>query len=304
MLGHVRLLRKQASGEDLRQLSVVERSSSHLLRLIEDLLEYNHETLAPERLEPEWVTMEGFLASLQLIGSVVTADSGNQFIMQMSDELPATMLVDEVRLTQVLRILIDNACKFTRAGEVIFSLSCEEGEQGADDLARCRLRFSVKDNGRGIDAADVGYIFEPLYRGKIAADLPGLGLGLAIAVRWVERMGSTIVVESRRGLGSHFSFVLDLDASFDAVSPAREPQRKGDYVAQNPQDALRFFPLAQEEHHALGELIHMGRLGRLRDWAQNLAMRYPQHREVVAVIVELAANADLDGLELLQARWL
>jgi anti-sigma regulatory factor (Ser/Thr protein kinase) len=238
-----------------------------------------------------------------LIGSVVTADSGNQFFMQMSDELPATMVVDEVRLTQVLRILIDNACKYTRAGSVIFSLSCEEVEHGVDYLARCRLRFSVEDDGRGIDAADIGHIFEPLYRGSAAADMPGLGLGLPIAVRWVERMGSTIEVESRRGIGSHFSFVLDLEASFDAVSPARELLRKGADVPHNPQTTLCFLPLAHEDIHALGQLINMGRLGRLRDWAQHLEIRFPQHREVAAMIVELAANADLDGLEMLHARW-
>lgn len=303
MLGHVRLMRKKASGEDLQQLSVVERSSTHLLRLIEDLLEYNHTMVAPERLEPDGVMLDGFLSSVQLIASAVTADSDNQFFMQLSDELPTTMVVDEVRLTQVLRILMDNACKYTRAGSLIFSLSCEGVKRAVDGVERCNLRFSVEDNGRGIDPADVAHIYEPLYRGSNAADLHGLGLGLAIAARWIKRMGSTIVVETSRGFGSNFSFVLDLAVSFEAVPSSRELLRKSPLSPQSAQATVHLHPLPQEDLNTLGELINMGRLGRLRDWAQALEMRYPQHRKAAVAVGELAANADLEALEKLHGRW-
>jgi PAS domain S-box-containing protein len=303
MLGHVRLMRKKASGEDLQQLSVVERSSTHLLRLIEDLLEYNHSTIAPERLEPEVVVVRGFLANLQLIGNAATVDSDNQFFLQLSDGLPATLVVDEVRLTQVLRILIDNACKYTRAGVLIFSLSMEGELRLVDGTQRCGLRFSVEDNGRGIDAADVRHIFEPLRRGSNATDLHGLGLGLAIAAQWIERMGSTIGVETSRGFGSHFSFLLDLEVGFEAVPSKRELLFGIHSLLQTPQAKLSFLPLPEEDIHALGELIRMGRLGRLRDWAHALEMRHPQHRDAAVVVGELAANADLDALEKLHGRW-
>jgi PAS domain S-box-containing protein len=302
MLGHVRLMRKAASGEDLQQLSVVERSSTHLLRLIEDLLEYNHATISPDRLEPELVVMEGFLASLQLIGSATTADTGNQFFIQLSDELPAAMVVDEARLTQVLRILIDNACKYTRAGALIFSLSCDGERRQVDGADWCRMRFSVEDNGRGIDASDVQRIFEPLQRGRNAEGLPGLGLGLAIATQWVQRMGSRITLETRRGLGSHFAFVLDLAVSFDAV-PSKHDALRGLPHAVPAQQALLLHALPDDDLNTLGELIRMGRLGRLRDWAQALKLRHPQHREAADSVAELAANADLDALEILHARW-
>jgi signal transduction histidine kinase len=303
MLGHVRLMRKRASGEDLQQLKVVERSSAHLLRLIEDLLEYNHTTVAPERLEPDVVMLDGFLGSLQLISSALTADTDNQFFMQMSEDLPTSMVVDEVRLTQVLRILMDNACKYTRAGSLIFSLSFDGVKRFVDGVERCNLRFSIEDNGRGIDADDVAHIFEPLYRGSNAADLHGLGLGLAIAARWIKRMGSTIALETSRGLGSHFSFVLDLAVSFEAVPPSRELLRKGGFTPQSVLAIVRLNPLPQDDLNTLGELINMGRLGRLRDWAQALERRHPQHQEAAAAVGELAANADLDALEKLHGRW-
>jgi signal transduction histidine kinase len=303
MLGHVRLLRKKASGEDLQQLSVVERSSKHLLRLIEDLLEYNHSTLTPDRLEPEMVVLEGYLTSLQLIGNAATADSDNQFFIELGDGLPATMVVDEGRLTQVLRILIDNASKYTRAGLVVFRVSLDADRHTADRATPCRLRFSVEDNGRGLHPADLRHIFEPLKRGNNAEGIPGLGLGLAIAAQWIARMGSTIAVESTHGVGSHFSFVLELEVGFEAVPTKHELLHSPLQSPPAPLTRLVLDPLPERDLATLEALIHMGRLGRLRDWALALEMRYPQHREAAVFVGVLAANADMDALEALYERW-
>ena len=302
MLGHVRLMRKKASGEELQQLNVVERSSAHLLRLIEDLLEYNHSNIAPDRLEPEVVVLDGFLASLQLIGAAATAHSDNQFFIHLGEELPTSMVVDEGRLTQVLRILIDNACKYTRVGVLIFSLAAEGAPYSVDGTARCRLCFSVEDNGRGMDPEEALHIFEPLNRGSNADGLQGLGLGLAIAAQWIERMGGRIEVQTLRGVGSCFSFVLDLAVGMDAV--AGKPQVPcRPFSLQTRRVAVALHPLPPGDLALLGELIHMGRLGRLRDWAQSLATRSPRHREAALYLGELAANADIDALEELHERW-
>jgi PAS domain S-box-containing protein len=303
MLGHLRLLRKKASGDDLQQLSVVERSSVQLLQLIEDLLEYNHSTVAPEQLEPEVVVLAGFVESLQLIGNAATAHSDNQFFIELGEGLPASMVVDERRLTQVLRILIDNACKYTRAGLVVLTLAPVSDHRDAARPTLRRLRISVEDNGRGMDAADVDGIFEPLKRGSNAADSRGLGLGLAIAAQWLERMGSKIAVESMRGVGSHFSFVLDLEVSFDAVPSLQELLAKPPLAPPAPHARLHYQPLPQQELNALAELIRMGRLGRVREWAHALEMRYPQHREAALLARTLAGNADMEALEALHRRW-
>jgi anti-sigma regulatory factor (Ser/Thr protein kinase) len=238
-----------------------------------------------------------------LIGSAATANSDNQFFMQISEELPVFIVVDEVRLTQVLRILIDNACKYTRAGAVIFSISCEGGTPAVNGTQRCNVRFSVEDNGRGIDAGDVEHIFEPLHRGSNTADLHGLGLGLAIAARWVDLMGSTIAVKTSRGFGSHFSFVLDLAVDFE-VAPLSWKNMRSDLLSpQSTQAELPIHPLLQVDLQTLSDMINMGRLGRLRDWAQSVGLRYPQHQQAMELVGELASNADLEALDKLHGRW-
>ena len=62
-------------------------------------------------------------------------------------------------------------------------------------------------------------------------------------------------------------------------------------------------PLPQQDLNTLGELIRMGRLGRLRDWVRGLEMRYPHHHAAVVLVDELAGNADIAALEDLHQRW-
>lgn len=302
VLGYVRLLRKAASGEELQQLTVVEHSSTQLLRLIEDLLEFNHAAIAPERLLHESVVLDGFLANLESIGNAAAAGTGNVFFSQLEGDLPTAIVVDEGRLVQVLRILIDNACKYTRAGAVILSISSEGLRREVP--GRACLRFAVEDNGRGMDAEDTERIFEPLNRGRNASDRPGLGLGLAIASQWVTRMGSKIEVDTTRGLGSCFSFVLELEASYEAEPALRELVRSMQFSLQTPERVVAFEPLPQSDLDTLGRLIDMGRVGRLREWARDVELRYPEHLDAARYVDELARNAELDALEKLHRRWL
>jgi PAS domain S-box-containing protein len=303
VLGYVRLLHKQTSGDVQQQLGVVEHSSSQLLKLIDDLLEFNHTTIAPERLEPEDVELQGFLANLESIGSVAAADSGNRFVCHLGSGLPSAIVVDERRLVQVLRILIDNACKYTRAGTVTLSLSAEQLLRKVDGALRCRLRFAVSDTGRGITKSDIRRIFEPLNRGSDVSDRPGLGLGLAIAEHWIARMGGCIAVESAPGLGSEFSFVLELDSRFEAGPAPREkwPDTRSATQVHDTPAQLQVLPADLLE--SLGKLIHMGRLGRLHEWAKDLQEQYPAHRNAAQQVAYLASHAEVDALIALYRRW-
>ena len=303
VLGHVRLLRKNATGDELNQLRVVEHSSTQLLRLIDDLLEFNHTAIAPEQLVPEPVVMEGFVANLESIGNAAASSTGNAFYIQLGEDLPSAIVVDEGRLVQVLRILIDNACKYTRAGVVIFTIANQADTAHAPSPTRCWLRFSVEDNGRGMDPQDTARIFEPLLRGSNASDKPGLGLGLAIAEQWITRMGSHISLQTTRGVGSCFSFVLDLDACVEAMPLKQQLLQGMQFSVQTPSSSVAFMPLPDGELSVMAGLIDMGRVGRLRDWARALEMRYPEHAQAARYVEELARNAELDALEKLHRHW-
>jgi hypothetical protein len=95
-----------------------------------------------------------------------------------------------------------------------------------------------------------------------------------------------------------------LDVTFDAAQPKRELLISVNPAVQTWWAAVNLQPLGDEDLTALGKLIHMGRLGRLRDWAHDLALRYPEHSGVARFIAQLADNAELDALEKLHKYWL
>jgi two-component system sensor histidine kinase BaeS len=110
---------------------------------------------------------------------------------------------DPVRLRQVVRNLLDNAIRYTPAGGAIHvTLHGEAGEA-------C---LQVIDNGSGIAAADLPYIFDSFYRTDEARNRQqgGTGLGLAIARRWSNVHAGRITVASQLGLGSTFTLWLPL----------------------------------------------------------------------------------------------
>ncbi len=103
---------------------------------------------------------------------------------------------DPERVGQVLRILIDNALTHTPSGtDLVVTAS------GSDSS----VRLAVRDSGQGIEAQSLDRVFEPFYTSYSAQ---GAGLGLAIARELTERMGGSLVVDSRPG--AHTTFTLEL----------------------------------------------------------------------------------------------
>jgi CheY-like chemotaxis protein len=110
-----------------------------------------------------------------------------------------------------LEKLVDNAIKFTPEGKVSF---------GYQNMGQGKLRFFVEDSGIGIEASKLTAVFQPFYQVDLSEEREygGNGLGLTIASRIVEQMGSVLLVESKPGLGSLFYFELALQTSSEASS--------------------------------------------------------------------------------------
>lgn len=104
---------------------------------------------------------------------------------------PVTLSCDRARMEMALGNLLDNALKFAPAGGQV-RLSGASSEQG--------IRITVEDNGAGIKAGDLPFIFERFYRGQATAD--GSGLGLSIVKSIVQAHGGQVSIESQPGQGT------------------------------------------------------------------------------------------------------
>jgi CheY-like chemotaxis protein len=220
ILGFVELLKLPHLSEDLRKtyLGHVITSTNQLLLIVDDILDISRLEAGDVIIRKEHVNPVILVEAIYQ-KYVSRCPAGVELIM----ENPALdhhkfLLSETLRLTQVLEKLVDNALKFTRKGEVRF---------GYKQLTDYKINFFVEDTGIGIEADKVSLIFKPFYQSDMEAtrEFGGNGLGLTIAARIVETMGSFIRIETKPGAGSLFSFDLSL-SDVTAITPDADVQKK------------------------------------------------------------------------------
>lgn len=188
-------------------VNTIDRCAEHLLLLINDILDFSRVDEANLKLYPREVSLSSFLKTLVEMAAVSARLKSIGFNYQFPEQLPVSVFIDDKRLRQVLLNLLNNAVKFTDNGEVMFSVK----KLPAKNSDTILLRFSIRDSGIGIPAAELKNIFiafhqvdNPITRAE------GSGLGLTISQRLVKLMGSQLQVESSPDQGSHFWFELEL----------------------------------------------------------------------------------------------
>jgi signal transduction histidine kinase len=179
-------------GEVREYLSIIDRQSQRLVRLVEDLLVVSKLEGGRLRLKVEEIRLRPFLQNL--VASF--ADEARRITLNGPDE-PATARLDADRMEQILRNLIQNALKFSPANERV-TVSARRTSSGVD--------FEVADRGVGIAPDELANIFDRFHQAGDGGrrEHEGVGLGLYIAKRLLDEMGGEITVESAPNKGATF----------------------------------------------------------------------------------------------------
>lgn len=203
ILGYSELLQMEL--EDPAQqdyAATIHSSGEHLLDIVNDLLDLAK--VEAGRIELKPVEQDVARLANDLVGThrAHAQAKGLGMVLEMAEDLPATIFVDAQRVRQILNNLLNNAIKFTDNGKVGLSVR-REGE---------RLAFAVSDTGRGIPAEALEHIFEKFRQLDqfVTRDHGGTGLGLALAREFAHLLSGDLVVESRVGEGSTFTLFLPL----------------------------------------------------------------------------------------------
>ena len=227
ILGYAQILQRDPATTDKQQkgLGVIHQCGTHLLTLINDILDLSKLEVQKMDLYPQDFHLANFLTTTVDICRVRAVQKGVAFHYQPAANLPTAVYADDKRLRQVLLNLLSNAVKFTDFGTVTFRV------EPVDRLIECngtrRLRFQVNDTGIGIPTEKLATIFLPFEQaGKRERNTEGTGLGLAISQQIIEKMGSTIQVDSTLGKGSTFWFEVDLPTAADWLSQAATAHQK------------------------------------------------------------------------------
>ncbi|MEM7554440.1 MAG: CHASE2 domain-containing protein [Cyanobacteria bacterium P01_A01_bin.84] len=218
ILGYAQVLERKPdiTGKSLEGVNIIRQCGSHLLMLINDILDLSKIEARKLELFPSTVNFPSFLKSVIEICRIRAEEKGISFNVVLNENLPVAVEVDEKRLRQVLINLIGNAIKFTDRGGVTFKVNKLE-EQNVDKADKenisttCTICFHIEDTGVGMSPEQLQKIFKPFEQVGDSGKRPdGTGLGLTISQRIVGLMKSQIQVESRLDEGSTFSLELTI----------------------------------------------------------------------------------------------
>jgi PAS domain S-box-containing protein len=221
ILGYAQILQADKNSPPKQQdgIDIIYQCGTHLLTLINDILDLSKIEAEKLELYPEEIYFPGFLAELSDIFKLKAVQKDIKFNYRPFNPLPRVILADQKRLRQVLMNLLSNAIKFTDTGSVTFKVALI-GDDRPDQSAITQIRFQVEDTGTGIPPEQLDKIFLPFEQvGDNSHRSEGTGLGLAISQRIVEMMGSQIWVESTPGIGSIFGFDLQVPEIATSIQP-------------------------------------------------------------------------------------
>jgi len=184
-------------------LSGIEKSSKALMALINDILDLSRIEAGKMSLNPSPFNISELVEDVKQIFSLKAGQKGLALTSEIMPGTPLNMLLDELRLRQILFNLVGNAVKFTEKGSIRVTLQTRR-KTTLNNAVDITLR--VIDTGPGISQKDLNEIFNPFFQKQPhgTQKQEGTGLGLAISRRFVEMMNGKIAVNSTPGKGTEF----------------------------------------------------------------------------------------------------
>ncbi|MFM6181652.1 MAG: ATP-binding protein [Dolichospermum sp.] len=207
ILGYTQILgRTQLTQEQQRGVAVIYQCGTHLLTLINDILDIAKIEARKMELDPAPCYLPSLLQGVAEIAKIKAEEKSLDFIYELTENMPSGVILDEKRVRQVLLNLLNNAVKFTNRGKVIFRVIINDNDLKESCL---KIKFQIEDTGVGIEIEELKRIFMPFEQtGTSKQKTEGTGLGLAISKSFVEMMGSQLEVKSELGVGTLFEFEI------------------------------------------------------------------------------------------------
>ncbi|UTA47104.1 PAS domain S-box protein [Simiduia sp. 21SJ11W-1] len=222
VMGMLNLLKRTPlNANQAHHVDIAQRSAITLLSTINDILDFSKVDAGKLELMPRAFDLRQTLEDVVQILALSAHQRGIYLVLDQAQVGHVKVTADPDRLRQILINLINNAIKFTEVGQVVVRVALES----------TRLTVAVIDTGIGMSQAQLADLFTPFSQVDSSSTrrFEGTGLGLAITRKLCQLMGGEVSVESRPGVGSTFSFHIELTN----VTPTRRgslPSLAGQFV--------------------------------------------------------------------------
>ena len=195
--------------EYLKKITI---SSEHLLSLINDVLDMSRIESGKVKIDEKPLHLPALMHELHTIIQPSVASKQLDFLLDTVDVLDEDIIVDKLRLTQILLNILSNGVKYNKTGGLL-ALRIKQDKNAPAGYAT--YHFIVKDTGIGMSEEFQKHIFETFSREETAtvSGIQGTGLGMAITKKIIEMMGGEITLTSTEGVGSEFDVCLTFKLS-------------------------------------------------------------------------------------------
>ncbi len=212
------ILQQQNSTTSKEHLESLKFSAKYLLGLVNNILQVGKIDDGSMVLQPEIFSLKQELKIIKNALRFLEDKNNNQFEIQIDDNIPAYLIGDEIKLSQIIMNLCSNALKFTNNGIVkieVILMSLHE--------TNANLKFKISDNGIGISKENHEIIFDKFVQiRRKSDDYQGTGLGLTIVKNLINLFGSKINIESFENKGTTFDFEICFETIKSSVNTAQQ----------------------------------------------------------------------------------
>jgi len=206
ILGFSSLLKnKEQDSKKLHYLNIIHKSSENLLEIINDIFDFSKIENNEIILENKEFALVDELCMIRDVFTLKLESKKLNLIMELDENLPIHILIDGMKIKQILINLLENAIKFTKDNKnITFIVKYLEDQK--------KLYFCIKDEGIGVKKEKQKLIFRPFSQAdsSITRKYDGAGLGLSISEKFVEKFGGRLEMQSRYGIGSEFYFTIPI----------------------------------------------------------------------------------------------
>lgn len=208
--GHIKNMHSaETDAEKKKTMDIVLKCCENMEKIINDFLDFSKIEAGKFEINESEFDFRKCINHILDTNMAVANEKGLRLSAYVADDIPKTVIGDELRIVQILNNLVSNALKFTSIGYVAIEVYKTRLKHG-----RMELTFFVIDTGIGITLEEKEKIFESFSQvdGSITRKYGGTGLGLYVARQLVELMHGEIRLDSEKGKGSTFSFNIEVGA--------------------------------------------------------------------------------------------
>ena len=277
-------------------LQVIQDGGEHLLGLINEILDFSSIEAGVLTLNEAGFDLEQMIAQLDAMFQLRCRNKGIGWRVDSTLAGPVAVHGDAGKLRQVLINILGNAVKFTDRGEVTLSVS-----QSAEN----DYRFTIADTGPGIATEQQAEVFEP-FRQLPTGGTPrrGTGLGLSISKRYVEWLGGELELCSTVGLGSRFSFAIQLPPTLEPIIVASASDELPKLCAKHHYRALVVDDVCENRELLLTWLEGMGFMASsAADGQQAIDAARHDRPDVVLMDIRMPVMGGLEAVKQLRMRY-